>query len=320
MEQQAQEQEDHVHDVQTQREAVLHEVVHDVDEAKDHGDDPQDLGVLQLFSGGIQLVLLLRLVHQQRGIHGDGTILLGMHGVVDEGHQHQNDAAHDEVHGVEHRLGDGGLIGHLAEGLAGHQIQGDGAGQTGVPDHEAGVGGGDQQRVVHGGHAAHDLLGQQSADDQTKAPVQPAADGGHEGGDQNGLLLIVAKACYGAQRLLTGLGGCHGGAEDQHQCHLHGERQQIPEAALLIAPLGDDRDGTHAGGAHRRHEDDEGQDDGEQERIRQPPVDDAHAAIGEFLEHNVTLLNIHIFSADTGPAFPPAAPTLVQEQFTTLRN
>ena len=296
MEQQAQEQEDHVHDVQTQCEAVLHEVVHDVDEAKDHGDEPQDLGVLQLLSGGIQLVLLLRLVHQQSRVDGDGAVLVGVHGIVHQRHHQQDGTAHDEVHGMEHGGGDGCLIGHLTEGLAGHQIQRDGARQTGVPDHEAGVGGGDQQGIVHGGHAAHDLLGQQRADDQAEAPVQPAADGGHEGGDQNGLLLIVAQPCHGAQRLLAGLGGGHGGAEDQHQSHLHGERQQIPEAALLIAPLGDDVDGAHAGGAHGTDKHHEGQDNGKQECIRQPPVDDAHAAIGEFLEHNVTLLNYtHFF-------------------------
>ncbi|MBS6982002.1 MAG: hypothetical protein KH136_07315, partial [Oscillibacter sp.] len=34
------------------------------------------------------------------------------------------------------------------------------------------------------------------------------------------------------------------------------------------------------------------QDDGEQEGIRQPPIDHADAAVGEFLEHRLTLLNL----------------------------
>ena len=246
--------------------------------------------MLQLLSGGILDVGALLLIYQQGGVDGDGALLIGVHGIVDKGHQHQNDAAHDEVHGVEHRGGDGCLIGHLTEGLAGHQIQRDGAGQTGVPDHEAGVGGGDQQRIVHGGYAAHDLLGQQSADDQSEAPVQPAAEGGHEGGDQNRLLFVVAQTRHRAQRLLAGLGRGHGGAEDQHQRHLHGEGQQIPEAALLIAPLGDDLDGAHARGAHGAHKYHKRQDDGEQECIRQPPVDYAHTAVGKFFEHSDTLL------------------------------
>ena len=246
--------------------------------------------MLQLLSGGIHHIGTLLLVHQQSRVDGDGAVLVGVHGVVHQRHHQQDGTAHDEVHGMEHGGGDGGLIDHAAEVLAGHQIQGDGAGQTGVPDDKAGVGGGDQQGIVHGGHPAHDLLGQQGADNQAEAPVQPAADGGHEGGDQNGLLVVVAQTGHSAQRLFAGLGGGHGRAEDQHQGHLHGEGQQIPEAALLVAPLGDDLNGAHAGGAHGAHEYHEGQDDGEQECIRQPPVDYAHAAVGKFLEHSDTLL------------------------------
>ena len=105
-----------------------------------------------------------------------------VHGIVHEGHGKQNHAHHDQVHGVKHRVGDGGLIQNLAEFLARHQVQGDGAGQARVPDDEAGVGGGDQQGIVHGGDPAHHFLGQQGAGDQAEAPVQPAADGGDEGG------------------------------------------------------------------------------------------------------------------------------------------
>ena len=291
MEQQTQEQEDHVHDVQAQGEAILHEVVHNV--AQDHGDDPQDLGVLHLLGGGVLGVRPLLLVHQQGGIHGDGVLLVGMHGVVHQRHEDQDHAHHDKVHGMENGGGDGRLIGHVTKGFAGHQIQRNGAGETCVPDNEAGVGGGDEQRIVHRGHTAHHFLGQQSADDQTEAPVQPAADGGLEGGDQNGLLVVVAQAGHGAQRLLAGTGRGHGGAEDQHQSHLHGKAQQTPKAALLVAPSGQNLDDTHLGGQQRTNKGNDGQDDSEQEGVGQPSVDDSDAAIGEFLKHSVTLLFLH---------------------------
>ena len=45
----------------------------------------------------------------------------------------------------------------------------------------------------------------------------------------------------------------------------------------------------------------DGQDDGEQECVGQPAVNNAHAAIGESLKHSVNLLflhNKHVISAD----------------------
>ena len=291
MQQDAQEQEDHVHDVQTQGEAVLDEVVNDVGKPGHHQDHPQDLGVLDAVSGGLDLVGLVLLILQQGGVDADGVGLVGMHGVVDEGHGDQDHDAHDDVHGVEHGGGDGGLIGHLTEGLAGHQVQGDGAGQTRVPDHEAGVGGGDQQRIVHGGNAADHFLGQQSAHHQAEAPVQPAADGGDHGGDHDGLHVVVAQTRHSPQGLFAGLGGSHGGTEYQNQGHLHGERQQAPEA-LCVAPGVEHLQRTHSRGKHGADENDDAQDDGEQEGIRQPAIDHANAAVGEFLEHRLTLLNL----------------------------
>ena len=289
MEQDAQEQEDHVHDVQAQGEAVLDEVVNDVGKPGHHQDHPQDLGVLDAVSGGLDLVGLVLLILQQGGVDADGVGLVGMHGVVDEGHGDQDHNAHDDVHRVEHGGGDGGLIGHLTEGLAGHQVQGDGAGQTRVPDHEAGVGGGDEQRIIHCGNAAHHFLGKQGTDDQTEAPVQPAADGGDEGGDHDGLHVVVAQTRHSPQGLFAGLGGSHGGTEYQNQGHLHGERQQAPEA-LCVAPGVEHLQRTHSRGKHGADENDDAQDDGEQEGIRQPAIDHANAAVGEFLEHRLTLL------------------------------
>ena len=289
VEQDAQEQEDHVHDVQAQGEAVLNKVIDDVHKAAHQGDSPQNLGVLHLVGGGLDLIGALGLVLQQGGVDAHGVVLVGVHGIVHEGHGKQNHAHHDQVHGVEHGVGDGGLIQNLAEFLARHQVQGDGAGQARVPDDEAGVGGGDQQGIVHGGDPAHHFLGQQGAGDQAEAPVQPAADGGDEGGDHDGLHIVVAQAGGGPQGLFAGLGGGHGGAEHQHQGHLHREAQQTPEA-LGVAPGVEHLQRAHLCGAHGADENDDAQDDGKQEGIRQPSVDHANAAVGEFLEHRLTLL------------------------------
>ena len=284
MEQDTEEHEDHVHDVQAQRKAVGDEVVDDIHQKGQAQDAPQDLGMLQLLSGGVDLVGLILVLHQQGGIDGDGTLPVRVHGVVDEGHGQQHHGAHDDVHGVEDGLGDGGLIGDLTELGAGDQRQGNGSGETGVPDDEAGIGGGDQQGIVHGGDPLGHLLGQQRTGHQAEAPVEPAAHGGDHGGDDDGLHIIVAQTSGLPQHLLTGLGGSHGGTQHQHQSHLHGKGQQTPEA-VGIAPCGQHLDGTHAGGEHGCHIDHEGQDDGKQECIRQPAVHNTHASVGESLEH-----------------------------------
>ena len=300
MQQDAQEQEDEVDDVQVQSGgdvlALLQggEVINDIGEAGHYQDDPQDAGVLHLVGGRLDLIGLVLLILQQGGVDGDGVISVGMHGIVHEGHDQQNHTAHDDVHGVEDGVGGGGgqdhfLLGAGKQLVALGQLQGDGAGQAGVPDDEAGIGGGDQQRIIHGGNALGNLAGQQSAGDQAEAPVQPAADGGNEGGDHDGLHVVVAHTGHEPQRLLAGLGGSHGGAEHQHQSHLHGEGQQAPEAAGG-APGVEHLQRPHLGGDHREHIHDDGQDDCKQERIRQPPVDHANAAIGEFLKHRFTLL------------------------------
>lgn len=277
--QDAQEQEDAVHDVQIEVEALLDEVVHNIDEAHDAHDGPQDLAVLDLLSGGLDLVLAFFLVHQQVGINGDGVLPVGVHGVVDEGHGDQDDQAHNQVHGVENGLGGGGveLLDHGTGGVLNHvavlaaQGQGNGAGQAGVPDHEARVGGGNEQGIVYVAHALGDLLGQQSTHDEAEAPVQPAADGGHHSGNHDGAHPVLGQTSNGAQDLLADLGGGQGGAQHQHQGHLHGECQQVPHTELGIAlasPSPDHINWTHSGADHSGDEHHNGQDDGEQERIR----------------------------------------------------
>ena len=177
-----------------------------------------------------------------------------------------------------------GLVGGLADGVATRDGQRDRARQTGVPDDKAGIGRGDEQTVVHIADTAGDFLGQQGAGDEAEAPVQPAADDGHKGGDENGALLVLGGRGDSAQEPLKDLGGGHGGAQHQNQGHLHREGQQIPETAG-VAPRLDHGDRAllcteHCGDIHN-----DAQDDGEQERVRQPPVDYAHAAIGKFFEH-----------------------------------
>ena len=64
VEQNTQEQEDHIDDVQIQVEPLLHKVIHDVRKAQHKSDKPQDLIVLNFLRRGIHGISLLRLVHQ----------------------------------------------------------------------------------------------------------------------------------------------------------------------------------------------------------------------------------------------------------------
>ena len=170
-------------------------------------------------------------------------------------------------------------------------LQRDGPRQAGVPDHKAGIGGGNQQGIIHIPYPAGHSLGQQGAGNQAKAPVEPAADGGHEGGNQDCALFVVSQGGNRCQRLLARLGGGHGGAQHQHQGHLHGEGQQAPEAILdfALAPPGPHQfQGPLLRTDHGSDKDHDGQDDGEQEWIRKPPVHNLYAAIGKAFEHETT--------------------------------
>ena len=291
MGQQAQEQEDGVDGVQVQiGHADGDEEVNDVQEAGDDDDAPQDLAVLHLLGGGLNLVLPLLLVLEQGGINDDGVLFVRVHGVVDQGHAHQDYQAHDDVHGVQNGLGQRRLVYNTQELLAalGGHLQGDGAGEAGVPDDETGVGGGDQQGIVHIIDAAGHLFGQQGAHDEAEAPVQPAAEGGHRGNHHDGAHLALGKAGNGVEDLFADLGGGQSGTQHQHQGHLHGEGQQAPHAVAalaLAAPGPNHLPGTLLRAQARGDEDHDGQDDGEQEWIRQPPVHDAHASVGEFFQH-----------------------------------
>ncbi len=289
MGQQAQEQEDGVDGVQIQlRRANADEEQHDVGKAHDEDDGPENLAVLDLLGGSLNLVLLLLLIHQQGGVHGDGVVLVWVHGVVQEGQANQNQQAHDNVHGVEDGLGQVGLIGDAQELLAGGHLQGDGAGQAGVPDHEAGIGGGDEKGIVQVTDAAGHFLGQQGAHDQAEAPVQPAADGGHHGDNHDGAHLVLGQTGDGAENFLTDVGGGQGGAQHQHQGHLHGEAQQAPHTvagAALAGPGPDQFDGVLPGAGHGGDKHHDGQDDGEQERVGQPAVHNPHTAVGKLFQH-----------------------------------
>ena len=195
---------------------------------------------------------------------------------------------------MEDGLAGGGGIADAQDLGAAHgvHLQGDGAGQTGVPDDEAGIGGSDEQGIVHVPHPLGHFAGQQSTGDEAEAPVEPAADGGDKGGHQDGALLVVSQAGERAQAALTGLGRGHGGAEHQHQSHLHGKAQQAPHTGFggaLTAPGPDQVQRALLGAEHRRDEDHDGEDHREQERIGQPAVDHADAAVRKLLEQKIFL-------------------------------
>ena len=273
------EHEDHVDDVQAQVEAAGHEVVDDVSKAQNQGQDPQDFGMLDAVSGNLDVVSTFFLIDQQAGIDADSVLLVGMHHPVQEGHQDQDGDDHAQVCGMEDRVGDRHAEGDAANGGLAGNGQRDGTGQTGMPNDEAGVGGGDQQTIVHGGNLTGDLAGQQSAGDQAEAPVQPAAETGHESDQQDGGLVAVCDVCDRAQDLFNDRCGSERGAENDDHDHLHGEGQQAPEAGI-ITPIYDHVDDAVVREDQRQDEHDERQDDCEQKCVGQPTVDDLNEEIG----------------------------------------
>ncbi|MPN06035.1 hypothetical protein SDC9_153289 [bioreactor metagenome] len=90
-----------------------------------------------------------------------------------------------------------------------------------MPDDHAGVCGSDKQTVVDRGNTAGNLFRQQSAGDQAEAPVQPAADGGDESGDDDGGLVVVRQTRDFFKNLLADRRLRERCAEDDDQGHLH---------------------------------------------------------------------------------------------------
>jgi hypothetical protein len=136
VEQDSEEHEDHVYDVKSKVEALGSKVVYDVYETENEGDDPEDLGVLDLLSRSILGVDPVSLFLEMDGVYEDGVLLIGMHSVAYQRHYYQDDTAHDEVHGVENGVHSRSLIENFTEFLTVYQLERDGTGKTCVPYYE----------------------------------------------------------------------------------------------------------------------------------------------------------------------------------------
>ena len=264
MKDQTHEQEDEVYDVQVQGVGNILtsgddtvEVIYDIGQTCNASDRPQDLAVLHLFSGRIDLIDLFFLVFQQSGIDNDGMFLFRMHCIQYQRHTDQDDQTNDQVDGMKNSITGAGYKLHTTGGVAAAEGQRYGSGQTGVPNDETGISGSNEQTVVNATDAAGNFLCQQCAGDQTKAPVQPAANGGNESGDQDGAALVFCQRSNGTQTLLTNLCRGHRRTQHQNQRHLHCNGKQTPKTGAA-APSRQDLDGSHAGSEHCSDVNDDG--------------------------------------------------------------
>ena len=90
--------------------------------------------MLQFFGGGADGVGPLLLIDQPGGVHGNGVLYIRVHSIVDEGHQDQNHADHEQVHGMEDGLAGGHLIDDSQDLASCGYLEGNGTGDAGVPD------------------------------------------------------------------------------------------------------------------------------------------------------------------------------------------
>jgi len=155
-----------------------------------------------------------------------------------------------------------------------------------VPDQEAGVGRGDQQRVVDAAHLACQRAGEHGADDQAEAPVDPGTGQRDERDQHDGLARGLRDAGHAVEQSVDCRRPCQGMAGDQDQRHLHGEGQQVPEA---VAPVL--RHGRQAltGAEHGGDQHDQREQDGEDEGRGEEALHQVDAGGGYSVEHDGVL-------------------------------
>src|SRR5690554_1536064 len=230
-----QEQEQEVDDVQVQAAAAQQEVIEQEDQPRDAHQPGQGHAVLEAIGRATDACLGLgsRFL-QQLGIDVDALLVVGEHQAVDQrdddeeaDHDGQVEEGEDGGAGADHA----DLVG--AEVAIGGDGQRDGAGQAAVPHHEAGVGAGHQQAVVHPDQARQ-LLGEQRPHHQAEAPVDPAGRQRHIGDQQDGAAGALGQGRQALQQLLYRGGAGQHEAGDQYQQHLHGEGQQAQKPSPHI--------------------------------------------------------------------------------------
>ena len=204
---------------------------------RDH-DQTEDAAVVQTLGSGFPWDVAWLGLFQQRRI--DHFRRLRLHGPVQQRQAHHQHGDDDQVVGGEQRLADAdGLgqraTGHLLQiGAAAGQRQRNRAGKAAVPDQEAGVGRGHQQRVVDAAHLARQRAGEHRADHQAETPVDPGTGQRHQGHQDDGLARRLRDARHAVEQAVDRRRPCQGMAGDQDQRHLHGKGQQVPEA---VAPV-----------------------------------------------------------------------------------
>lgn len=274
VQQDGQDQEAEVDDIEVQAGAAHDVVVEHVGQPA-RGDQPgQQPAVLQ--ARGRTLVVVRgrhRGLFQARRIDIDAFLLVGQHQPVDQRHEDEHRHHDHQVEYRENRIAGGNdadLVG--GEMPLGRDGQRNRAGQTAVPDDEAGIGAGHQQPVIDP-HLAGDLLGEQRAHHQPEAPVDPAGGQRHHADQDDRPAGAGGQAGQPRQHPLDQRRAGQHVAGDQHQQHLHRESQQPPEA---VAPPAHDGHGGLAFDDHGRAGGDQRQQHHEYVRVGQIALNHFH--------------------------------------------
>ncbi|CAH0288982.1 hypothetical protein SRABI70_03991 [Pseudomonas sp. Bi70] len=278
MQQQAGEQEHADHQVQGQAEAVVGEVVDEIDGGQRDDQQAKNAAVIEALGAGLAGNERRRRVDQQlRRSHSGRS---RHHRPVEQrctDHQQGDDG---QVEGGEQCVLDANGGGQhpatdtLQVRATGGQGQWHRARQAAMPDQKARIGCRHQQRVMHAPHLPRQRPGEHRTNHQAEAPVHPGGGHRYQGDEHDGLPRRAGNARQAVQQpgnrwrvgqRMTG---------DQHQGHLHGEGQQVPETAAPV--LGHLRQAL-AGGEDAQRQYYQGQQHGEHEGRRQEALNQVDA-------------------------------------------
>ena len=104
-----------------------------------------------------------------------------------------------------------------------------------MPHHETAICRGDKQSVVDVFKFFCYLFGEDGADDETEAPIEPTCHCGYCGDESYSACWCFRHRCQSADTFFNKRSCCEGGAGDEHEGHLHGESEEVPHAAAPVA-------------------------------------------------------------------------------------
>ena len=154
-----------------------------------------------------------------------------------------------------------------------------------MPYYEAGISCRYKQPVVDSLYLARDFLREDSSDDESEAPIYPAGDRREERDDYYSAFRALGDARDCGNNPLDYRGIRHGVSENEYENHLHCESEKTPYSAAPALLYDHERIGSRSRDCRDKY--DNRQNNTKDERIRQISVDQMHASVGEFFEHDV---------------------------------